>query len=62
MHFLEFFAANIHNPHTRRTQRQATARPDPPPGFDWFVTGRVVPVNPAGSVRVPRHVVDRFGL
>ena len=48
--------------HTHRAQRQATARPDPPPGFDWFVTGQVVPVNPAGSVRVPRHVVDRFGL
>jgi hypothetical protein len=45
MCLLEFFAANIHNPHTRRTQRQATARPDPPPGFDWFVTGRVVPAN-----------------
>jgi integrase/recombinase XerC len=30
--------------------------------FDWFVTGQVVPVNPANSVRVPRHVVDRFGL
>jgi len=25
--------------------------------FDWLVTGRVVPVNPAGSVRGPRHVV-----
>jgi integrase/recombinase XerC len=25
--------------------------------FDWLVAGQVVPVNPAGSVRGPRHVV-----
>ena len=25
--------------------------------FDWLVTGQVVPVNPAGPVRGPRHVV-----
>src|SRR5439155_7269509 len=25
--------------------------------FDWLVTGQVMPVNPAGSVRGPRHVV-----
>jgi site-specific recombinase XerC len=25
--------------------------------FDWLVTGQVVSVNPAGSVRGPRHVV-----
>jgi integrase/recombinase XerC len=25
--------------------------------FDWLVTGQVVPVNPAGSVRGSRHVV-----
>jgi site-specific recombinase XerD len=25
--------------------------------FDWLVTGQVVPVNPGGSVRGPRHVV-----
>ena len=25
--------------------------------FDWLVTGQVVPVNPAGSVCGPRHVV-----
>ena len=25
--------------------------------FDWLVTGQVVPVNPAGSVRGPSHVV-----
>jgi Phage integrase, N-terminal SAM-like domain len=25
--------------------------------FDWLVTGQVVPVNPTGSVRGPRHVV-----
>ncbi|WP_299478114.1 tyrosine-type recombinase/integrase [uncultured Roseibium sp.] len=27
--------------------------------FDWFVTGQVVPVNPAASVRGPKHVVKR---
>jgi site-specific recombinase XerD len=27
--------------------------------FDWLVTGQVVPVNPASSVRGPRHVVKR---
>jgi hypothetical protein len=52
MHFFKFFAANIHNLHMRRAQRQATVRPDPPQ-VDWFVTGRVVPVNPGGSLRVP---------
>lgn len=25
--------------------------------FDWLVTGQVVPVNPAASVRAPRHIV-----
>jgi hypothetical protein len=25
--------------------------------FDWLVTGQVMPVNPAASVRGPRHVV-----
>ena len=25
--------------------------------FDWLVTGQVMPVNPAGSVRGPSHVV-----
>src|SRR3954449_4857963 len=25
--------------------------------FDWLVTGQVVPVNPAASVRGPRHIV-----
>ena len=25
--------------------------------FDWLVTGQVVPVNPAASVRGSRHVV-----
>jgi site-specific recombinase XerC len=25
--------------------------------FDWLVTGQVVPINPAASVRGPRHVV-----
>jgi site-specific recombinase XerD len=27
--------------------------------FDWLVTGHVVPVNPAWSVRGPRHVVKK---
>jgi integrase/recombinase XerD len=27
--------------------------------FDWFVTGHVVPVNPAWSVRGPKHVVKK---
>jgi hypothetical protein len=58
---LEFFAANIHNPHTRAPNVKQQLAPIHH-RFDWFVTGQVVPVNPAGSVRVPRHVVDRFGL
>ncbi|HKM72809.1 MAG TPA: site-specific integrase [Stellaceae bacterium] len=94
MRFLEFFAGNIQNPHTRRAyyraaeeflawcasvgvpsmgavqpvhvatwieaatrelaaasvkQRLAAIRHM----FDWFVTGQVVPVNPAASVRGP---------
>jgi hypothetical protein len=98
MRFLEFFAANIRNPHTRRAYARAAeeflglvrerrravdrgcaagARRHPDRGgtrefaapsvkqrlaairhlFDWLVTGQVVPVNPAGSVRGPRHVV-----
>lgn len=27
--------------------------------FDWLVTGQIVPANPAGSVRGPKHVVKR---
>ena len=27
--------------------------------FDWLVTGQVVPVNPAASVRGPKHVVRK---
>jgi site-specific recombinase XerD len=27
--------------------------------FDWLVTGQVIPVNPAWSVRGPRHVVKK---
>jgi site-specific recombinase XerC len=98
MRFLEFFAANIRNPHTRRAYYRAAAeflawcasvglssittvepvhvatwieaatRELAAPSvkqrlaairhlFDWLVTGQVVPVNPAGSVRGPRHVV-----
>jgi site-specific recombinase XerD len=96
--FLEFFAANIRNPHTRRayhraaeeflawcasagvpsiaavhpvhvaTWVEAATRELAAPSvkqrlaairhlFDWLVTGQVVPVNPAASVRGPRHVV-----
>jgi site-specific recombinase XerC len=96
MRFLEFFAANIRNPHTRRayyraveeflawcasagvpsitavqpvhvaTWIEASTRELAAPSvkqrlaairhlFDWLVTGQVVPVNPAGSVRGPRH-------
>ncbi len=98
MRFLEFFAANIRNPHTRRAYARAAdeflgwcARVGVPsiaaaqpvhvatwieaarrelaaPSvkqrlaairhlFDWLVTGQVVPVNPARSVRGPSHVV-----
>ncbi len=96
--FLEFFAANIRNPHTRRAYRRAVAdflawcadvgvgsiaqvqplhvaawvelqtreRAAPTAKqclaavrhlFDWLVTGQVVPMNPAASVRGPRHIV-----
>src|SRR6516164_6403967 len=97
--FLEFFAANIRNAHTRRayyraaheflawcasvgvpsiaavqpvhvaTWIEAGTRELAAPSvkqrlaairhlFDWLVTGQVVPVNPAGSVRGPRHVTS----
>ena len=100
MRFLEFFAAAIRNPHTRRAygravgdflgwcerhgvpslasraaaacgdvDRDADARARAPTVkqrlaavrhlFDWLVTGQVVPVNPAASVRGPSHVVKR---
>jgi site-specific recombinase XerD len=98
MRFLEFFAANIRNPHTRRayaraadeflawcadagvpsiaavqpvhvaTWIEASTRTLAAPSvkqrlaalrhlFDWLVNGQVVPVNPAHTVRGPRHVV-----
>lgn len=98
MCFLEFFAANIRNPHTRRSysravadflawcedcgvssitavqplhvaawvelQQQTHAAPTVKLRlaglrhlFDWLVTGQVIPVNPAASVRGPSHVV-----
>jgi site-specific recombinase XerC len=100
MRFLEFFAANIRNPHTRRayaraadeflgwcasvgvssivdvrplhvnTWIEAATRELAAPSvkqrlaairhlFDWLVTGQVVPVNPAGSVRGPKMSPDR---
>jgi site-specific recombinase XerD len=99
LRFLEFFAANIRNPNTRRAYGRAVAeflawcadaagvpsiaavqplhvatwvemqtRTRAAPTvkqqlaaikhlFDWLVTGQVVPVNPAASVRGPSHVV-----
>jgi site-specific recombinase XerC len=98
MRFLEFFAANIRNAHTRRAYARAAdeflawcasagvpsigavepvhvatwiesgTRELAAPSvkqrlaairhlFDWLVTGQVVPVNPAASVRGPRYVV-----
>jgi site-specific recombinase XerD len=96
--FLEFFAVNIRNPHTRRAYSRAVgnflawcadagvpsiaavtplhvatwieirgrelAAPTVKQSlaalrhlFDWLVTGQVVPVNPAASVRGPSHIV-----
>jgi site-specific recombinase XerD len=98
LRFLEFFAANIRNPHTRRAYGRAVAdfltwceehgvrsikavhplqvaawiemqtkeRAAPTVKarlaairhlFDWLVTGQVMPVNPASSVRGPSHTV-----
>jgi len=98
MRFVEFFAANIRNPHTRRayyraaqdflawcasvglssiamvepvhvaTWIEAGTRELSAPSvkqrlaalrhlFDWLVNGQVMPVNPAHTVRGPRHVV-----
>jgi site-specific recombinase XerC len=98
MRFLEFFAANIRNPHTRRayyraaeefltwcadagvpsigavqpvhvaTWIEASTRELAAPSvkqrlaalrhlFDWLVNGQVVPINPAHTVRGPRHIV-----
>ena len=96
--FLEFFAGQIRNPHTRRAYARAAAEfltwcqdagvtslPQVQPMhvaawielqgrevsapsvkqrlaairhlFDWLVTGHIVDVNPAASVRGPRHLV-----
>ena len=95
--FVEFFTANIRNPHTRAAYARAIGRffawvedhglglhdinpvvvaayierhPGAKPTvkqhlaairqlFDWLVTGQVVPMNPAASVRGPKHVVKR---
>ncbi|MBS9478973.1 tyrosine-type recombinase/integrase [Ancylobacter radicis] len=100
MRFLDFFTANIRNPHTRRAygravtdfltwcadqgvsglgeirplhvsawvemQTRSHAAPTAKQRlaavrhlFDWLVTGQVVPVNPAASVRGPSHIVKR---
>src|SRR5205809_7121462 len=100
MRFLEFFAVNIRNPHTRRayyraaeeflawcasigvpsiaavqpvhvaTWIEASTRELAAPSvkqrlaalrhlFDWLVNGQVVPVNPAHTVRGPRHSVSK---
>jgi site-specific recombinase XerD len=98
--FLEFFTANIRNPHTRRAYAQSAreflswcegagvssiaavqplhvsayierlARERSAPTvkqrlaairhlFDWFVVGQVIPMNPAASVRGPKHIVKK---
>ena len=98
LRFLEFFAAQIRKPHTRRANARAVAnlfswcesigvtslpaiqslyaaswnemqgRALSAPSvkqqlaairhlFDWLVTGQIVPVNPAATVRGARHVV-----
>ena len=98
--FLEFFTAQIRNPHTRRAYGRALAdflafcsstgvpslqvvepvhvaayvelvsreRSAPTAKqhlaairhlFDWLVVGQILPVNPAASVRGPKHVVAR---
>jgi site-specific recombinase XerD len=98
LRFMEFFAATIRNPHTRRAYGRACAeflawctnagvgeladveplhvatwiemqtRELAAPSvkqrlaavrhlFDWLVTGQVVAVNPASSVRGPSHIV-----
>jgi site-specific recombinase XerD len=97
--YLEFFVANIRNPHTRRayyraaeeflawcaeagvpsitavqpvhvaTWIEASTRKLAAPSvkqrlaalrhlFDWLVNGQIVPINPAHTVRGPRHVVS----
>ena len=98
--FLEFFASNIRNRHTRRAYltavqdfldwceaagvasfrdvrplhvaawvEQQTQTHKAPTAklrlaairhlFDWLVSGQVVPINPAASVRGPTHVVRK---
>jgi len=98
--FVEFFAANIRNPNTRRAYLRAVtdfftwceqhqledlasiqpvhvaayieellrrqAKPSVKQSlaairmlFDWLVIGQIVPMNPATSVRGPKHVVKK---
>ncbi|MDD7974004.1 tyrosine-type recombinase/integrase, partial [Roseinatronobacter alkalisoli] len=100
MRYIEFFAATLRNPNTRRAYiratgdffrwcelhgipsltavqpvhvatyiEQMTATLSTPTVkqrlaairhlFDWLVTGQIVPVNPAASVRGPSHKVRR---
>jgi site-specific recombinase XerC len=100
LRFLEFFAGQIRNPHTRcaysrvvedflawcanagvlqvaavqslhvatwiESQTRELAAPSVKQQlaalrhlFDWLVTGQVIPVNPASSVRGPSHIVKQ---
>ena len=52
--WLEFFAAQIHNPNTRAAYARAAYRL-----FDWLTVRQVVPISPAAAVRGPKHSVRR---
>jgi integrase/recombinase XerD len=71
-HFLEFFTVNIRNTNTRAAYARAAAvflqwsAPTVKQHlacirmlFDWLVIGQVIPLNPAHSVRGPRHSVSK---
>jgi site-specific recombinase XerC len=52
--------AGVRPVHAATWIEAATREPAAPSGahlFDWLVNGQVVPVNPAHSVRGPRHIV-----
>jgi integrase/recombinase XerD len=70
--FLEFFTVNIRNANTRAAYARAAAvflqwsAPTVKQHlacirmlFDWLVIGQVIPLNPAHSVRGPRHSVSK---